>query len=224
VHDWPPGGTFGGFFIGSQGFSMHPNPAFRQTTQAQNLTFARQRGFGTLTVNGADGPVMAHVPFLLSDDGSFADLHLARSNGVIAQGLPTKAVLAVMGSDSYISPDWYGVPDQVPTWNYIAVHLRGTLIPLDPAMLADHVNALSDRFEGRLAPKPVWKSAKMSDGVMERMLRMILPFRLQIATVDGTWKLGQNKEPAAREGVIAALQGLGVAQAMRDLTDAVDSA
>lgn len=203
---------------------MHPNPAFRKTAADHNLAFARARGFGVLSVNGPAGPLMAHVPFLLSDDGATADLHLARSNAVIAAGLPAQAVLAVMGPDAYISPDWYGVPDQVPTWNYIAVHLRGTLVQLPDDAMDSHVNALSDTFEARLAPKPIWKSSKMGGGVMDRMKRMILPFRLQITAVDGTWKLNQNKTPAAQAGVIAALEAQGgtqadIAQAMRDVLD-----
>ena len=203
---------------------MHPNPAFRKTAADRNLAFARARGFGVLSVNGPDGPLMAHVPFLLSDDGTMADLHLARSNAVIAAGLPAQAILAVIGPDAYISPDWYGVADQVPTWNYIAVHLRGTLVQLPDEAMDGHVNALSDRVEARLAPKPIWKSTKMGDGVMDRMKRMILPFRLNITTVDGTWKLNQNKTPAARAGVIVALDAQGgaqaeIARAMRDLSD-----
>lgn len=203
---------------------MHPNPAFRKTAADRNLAFARARGFGVLSVNGPDGPLMAHVPFLLSDDGTMADLHLARSNAVIAAGLPAQAILAVIGPDAYVSPDWYGVADQVPTWNYIAVHLCGTLVQLPDEAMDGHVNALSDRFEARLAPKPVWKSTKMGDGVMDRMKRMILPFRLNITTVDGTWKLNQNKTPAARAGVIVALDAQGgaqaeIARAMRDLSD-----
>lgn len=203
---------------------MHPNPAFRKTSTLHNLDFARQRGFGVLSVNGAEGPVLAHVPFDLSQDGSFADLHLARSNAIIAQGLPARAVLAVIGPDAYVSPDWYGVPDQVPTWNYIAVHLRGELVQLPDDAMAPHVNALSDRFETALAPKPVWKSTKMGEGVMGRMMRMILPFRLRISGVEGTWKLNQNKTAQARAGVIAALEARGgapadLARAMRDVTD-----
>jgi transcriptional regulator len=167
--------------------------------------------------------ILAHVPFLMAADGSHLDLHLARSNSVIG-AVPAPAVMAVCGADAYISPDWYGVPDQVPTWNYIAVHLRGTLVPLPVDALEPHLNALSDVFESRLAPKPVWQPAKMSDGVMERMMRMILPFRLRITSVDGTWKLGQNKTAEARAGVIAALEATdpshGIAAAMRNLTEA----
>jgi transcriptional regulator len=148
--------------------------------------------------------------------------HASRSNAIIAGGLPARAVLAVLDDDSYVSPDWYEMADQVPTWNYIAVHLRGELVPLPPAALEPHLNALSDNFESRLLPKPVWRTSKMSEGVMERMVRMILPFRLNITAVAGTWKLGQNKPTAARQGVIAALEArgpafAGLAQRMRDL-------
>ncbi|MBI1170895.1 FMN-binding negative transcriptional regulator [bacterium] len=203
---------------------MHPNPTFRKIPAERNLEFARARGFGVLSVNGADGPVMAHVPFLLSADGSHADLHLARSNAIFAAGLPARAVLAVVGPDAYVSPDWYGVTDQVPTWNYIAVHLRGELVTMPPDALEPHVNALSDEFEARLAPKPVWKSSKMTEGVMERMMRMILPVRLKITAVEGTWKLNQNKTAEARNGVISAFEAQGgaateIARAMRDLSD-----
>ena len=188
---------------------MHPNPAFRQTARDANLEFARARGFGMLAVNGPDAPVLAHVPFLLSADGTTADLHLARSNPIARTGLPAAAMIAVSGPDAYVSPDWYGLEDQVPTWNYVAVHLRGVLQALPPETLRDHAEALSARFEAELAPKKPWLSAKMSDGTMDRMMRMILPFRLIIDTIDGTWKLNQNKPAEARLAAATALEARG---------------
>lgn len=186
---------------------MHPNPAFRQTPEAENLAFARARGFGVLTVNGPDGPLAAHVPFVLGD--GVADLHLARSNPIARAALPAPAVLIVSGADGYVSPDWYGAEDQVPTWNYVAVHLRGVLEPVAGDALRGHLDDLSAEFEGRLLPKAPWTSDKMSDGAMERMMRMILPFRLRITAVDGTWKLGQNKTPAQRAGAADGLAQAG---------------
>lgn len=188
---------------------MHPNPAFRKETTAQNLEFVRARGFGALCINGADGPFLAHIPFEMVGDDTLR-LHLARSNAIARADMPCPAVMAVMGPDGYISPDWYGAPDQVPTWNYIAVHLRGHIRPLPADALEPHVNAVSDAFEARLAPKLIWRSSKMSGGVMERMMRAILPFEMQIKSVEGTWKLGQNKTPEARAGAIAGLRALGM--------------
>lgn len=110
---------------------MHQNPVFRQATDERNLAFARQRGFGVLSINNPAGdvaPLFAHIPFDLSADGRWMALHLMRSNPIVrALAEPVSAVVAVSGADSYISPDWYKTPDQVPTWNYVAVHLRGRL-------------------------------------------------------------------------------------------------
>lgn len=196
---------------------MHPNPAFRQTEREQNLAFARARGFGILSINGADGPLAAHIPFLLNGDASFAELHLARSNPIARAALPAAALLAVSGPDAYISPDWYGphdqVPDQVPTWNYVAVHLRGLLEPLPEDAMRGHVDALSAEHETRIAGKRPWTSAKMTDGSMPRMMRMIVPFRFQVTSVEGTWKLNQNKTPEIRARAAEALsQGNASAQ------------
>ena len=201
---------------------MHPNPAFRQSPRDRNLAFARDRGFGILSVNGPEGPLAAHIPFLLNDDAAHADLHLARSNPIARATLPAPALIAVSGPDVYISPDWYGphdqVPDQVPTWNYVAVHLRGLLEPLPEAALRAHVDALSAEHEARIAGKRPWTSAKMTEGAMPRMMRMILPFRFQVTSVEGTWKLNQNKSPAIRAQAAEALsQGNASAQAIAAL-------
>ncbi|MDE3122608.1 MAG: FMN-binding negative transcriptional regulator [Paracoccaceae bacterium] len=199
---------------------MHPNPAFRQTPISDNLAFAADRGFGTLCVNAPAGPLLSHVPFLLDGAGAEADLHLVRSNPIVALLKdPQPAVIAVTGPEGYISPDWYGVPDQVPTWNYVAVHLRGSLALLPDADLRPMLDRLSAEFEARLLPKTPWTSDKMTPGVMERMMRMIVPCRLTITDVQGTWKLSQNKPDAARfgaaEGVAALPQPEGLAPLMR---------
>jgi transcriptional regulator len=190
---------------------MHPNPAFRQEPVARNLAFARARGFGVLSVNGPDGTLAAHVPFLLDQDASLAELHLARSNPIARAGLPAPALIAVSGPDAYVSPDYYGphseVPDQVPTWNYVAVHLRGVLEPLPEDALRGHVDALSAEHEARITGKTPWTSAKMTEGAMPRMMRMILPFRFRVVSVEGTWKLNQNKAPDIRARAAAALAG-----------------
>ena len=184
---------------------MHPNPAFRAETRDRNLAFARSRGFGMLAVNADPAPLLSHIPFLLNDDGTEVRLHLVRSNPIARLG-ETPAVIAVTGPDGYISPDWYGIPDQVPTWNYVAVHLRGRLEPLPPETLRGLLDDLSARFETELAPKPAWTAAKMTPEIRERMMRSILPFRFVIEDVDGTWKLGQNKDQTARLAAAANIE------------------
>ncbi|TFL19284.1 FMN-binding negative transcriptional regulator [Jannaschia formosa] len=200
---------------------MHPNPAFRRVPEPRTLDFVRARSFGTLAVNAEPGPLLSHIPFLLAEDGRSADLHLVRSNPILAC-LPCAAVIAVSGPDGYVSPDWYGVPDQVPTWNYVAAHLRGRLVRLPEDAMRDMLDRQSAGFEARLEGKAPWTTAKMTPEVLERMMRQIVPCRLEGIETDATWKLGQNKPDDVRLRAAGAVgQGVGselgaLAALMRD--------
>ena len=197
---------------------MHSNPAFRQDGTDRHLAFARNRAFGTLVVAGDDGPVLSHVPFLLSEAGDSADLHLVRSNPIARMGF-ADAVIAVAGPDGYISPDWYGIDDQVPTWNYVAGHLRGRLERQPQEGLRDLLARQSAAFEARLAPKPEWTLDKMSEDALGRLLRMIVPFRMTIADVQGTWKLNQNKDSAVRLDAAGSVVDGGIGQELSALAE-----
>ena len=192
---------------------MHPNPVYRQESHERNIAFARDRGFGVLSVNGDPAPLISHIPFALSEDGTRAEIHLVRSNPIArAATAPLPAVLVVTGPDGYISPDWYGDPAQVPTWNYVAVHLRGTLHPLSDEDLRASLETLTELFETRLLPKKPWLLDKTPEDVQARLMRMIRPFRFEVAEVDGTWKLAQNKTPAARQSAAGHLKAAPIGQ------------
>ena len=190
---------------------MHPNQIFHDAEAKQNLDFARSRAFGVLAVSGTEAPLISHVPFLVSEDGQWAELHMVRSNPIVrALKSPVPARIAVSGPDAYVSPDWYGVDDQVPTWNYVAVHLTGELELRPPEELRDLLDRQSAFYESHLLPKPPWSTDKMTSEVLEKMMRMIVPARMRITSVDGTWKLSQNKTERAQQGVAEHVeQGLG---------------
>lgn len=204
---------------------MHPNPIYRKFEREKNVDFARSRGFGILAVNGLAEPLMAHVPFLLSEDGSTVLLHLVRSNHILRL-LDTlqPAKIVVSGPDSYVSPDWYGLDDQVPTWNYVAVHLTGTLEKLDADQLLPLLDAESEFFEQQLLPKPVWTTSKMTPDVLARMMRQIVPCKLTVTEIDATWKLNQNKAPAVRQGAIDGISAHGVGHEVQSLADMMAAA
>lgn len=200
---------------------MHPNQAFRRVGDAGNRAAALERGFGVLSVaDRADAaPLAAHVPFVASDDGDAVEAHLVRSNPIaraLSEG-PKAALLVASGPDGYVSPDWYGLDaDQVPTWNYVAQHLRGRLVLAPTESLRDHLDRLSARFEGELAPKPPWSTAKMTEAGFAKLARQIVPVRFDVETIEGTWKLNQNKPGDARRRAAAEIEG-GHGHALSDL-------
>lgn len=197
---------------------MHPNPAFRQADTARNIAFARGQGFGLLAVATGDAPLISHIPFLLSEDGTRAEFHLVRSNPIARLlSAPLPARLAVQGPQSYVSPDWYGVDDQVPTWNYVAVHLVGEvrLQPLE--RMRDLLDRQSAQFEARLAPKPEWRAEKMAPDVLGRMMRHIVPCTMRVEEIAGTWKLNQNKPEDVRLRAADPLEAAGLGQEVATL-------
>jgi len=188
---------------------MHPNPIYRRTPDARAFALVRDRAFGQLTVH-SDGILAAHVPVLLSKDTATIDLHLVRSNPIVRTlTTPQDALLSIMGPDGYVSPDWYGADDQVPTWNYAAVQLRGTLELLDQNTIRDVLDRLSAHFENQLLKTP-WTTAKMTPAVLDKMMRQIVPCRLTITDVQSTFKLNQNKPDEVRLRAADAMETSGI--------------
>ncbi len=184
---------------------MHPNPLFHDQSHAGLIARLRAQPVAAILANGPDLPLIAHAPVVIDDAGARVEFHLSRGNA-LAAARPARARLVAMAAHGYVSPDWYGVPDQVPTTNYLSVEIDGALEVMTAAETAAQVDAIAALFEARLAPKRAWTSAKMSEAALARLLGGIVGFRLHVDRIAGTTKLGQNKTPAARAGVIAALE------------------
>ncbi len=171
---------------------MYSAPIFRQTDEAQLTALVAERGFAMIVVAPEGRPLIAQAPVLL--DGRRLRFHLARGNPVaaaLAEG--ATAVIVVQGPDAYVSPDWYEIDDQVPTWNYLTVEMAGVARVLDEAGAMRLLDDLSAHFENRLTPKPPWTRRKMTPGRFEAMLRAIVSFELTVERLEGIWKLSQNK-------------------------------
>jgi transcriptional regulator len=118
--------------------------------------------FGTLTTVTAGRARISTIPFLIGRDRASLDGHLARANPHWRDfAAATDVVVGFVGPNAYISPTWYLSPDMVPTWNYVAVEVRGRVEVLDDrGARLDIVDRLSARHEAGL-PQP-WTSAKLN--------------------------------------------------------------
>lgn len=118
-----------------------------------------------------------------------------------------QTVLAVFaGPHAYISPTWYQAEQVVPTWNYVAVHVYGTLhIIQEESVLTEIVQSYVAFYEGS-KPQP-WPFHAESD-YAKKLMKAITGFRVEISRMEGKWKLNQNRPREQRERVIQALQNL----------------
>ena len=188
---------------------MHPNRAFDWQDREEMLGLVREIAFCTICI---DGPMVVHAPVVATGPDRLR-FHVSRSNRAAGALDGARALVSCLGPDAYISPDWYGTADQVPTWNYLAVEAEGPLRRLDESELADLLDALSAQHETRLAPKPAWTRGKMTPGRFEAMLKAIVGFELTIEQLRGTCKLGQNKKDSERAGAADGLETLNPALA-----------
>jgi transcriptional regulator len=199
---------------------MHPNALFRWDDREAMRAFAAEIGFGMLFLTTPDGPRVAHVPFVFLDDDRIG-FHIARGNALAKHLDGAEGLFVINGPDGYISPDWYGIDDQVPTWNYVALELQGPVQRMSDAELAAQVDALSHIQETRLEPKPVWTRGKMSEGLFDKMLGAIWGFDLTVTAWRSTVKLGQNKAAEVRAAAADGAEAAGnraIAHLMREWT------
>lgn len=187
---------------------MHPNRKFHIQDRDAMAALVRDLGFGVLFVSTAAGLRAVHVPVRL--EGDRLRFHVSRGNAVhstLAAG--ADALFMATGPHAYISPEWYGLADRVPTWNYVAVELEGPVRALDPEALVRLLDDISADQEARLAPKPAWTRAKMSDGRFEGLLKSISGFEMHVAAWRGTAKVDQDKPQAVRDRIADALAERG---------------
>jgi transcriptional regulator len=175
---------------------MHPAPVNHVTDGEKLAALVARCGLALIIGRTAEGrPAAVHTPVLLQD--GVLRFHLSRANRLVLQD-GDSALAVITGPDAYISPDWYGERDQVPTWNYLSVEAEGPVTRLDEAGAARLLDDLSARFEAPLAPKPAWTRGKMTPGRFEAMLKAITAFSMQVERLEGIEKLSQNKSPQAQ--------------------------
>lgn len=188
---------------------MHPAPAFLDTDRDRLMRRIEAWPFALVIAVDGNRAHVAHTPVICSGRGSL-HFHLAQSNAACrALAKAGRALIVFSGPNDYISPDWYGVANQVPTWNYLSVEAEGPVTPLDETATASFLDALTARFEDGLFPKPEWTRAKMSPERFEAMMRAITAFDLSPERLEGITKIGQNKPAETRKRAGAALKAAG---------------
>ncbi len=116
-----------------------------------------------------------------------------------------KALAVFSGPHAYISPRWYVEKPSVPTWNYVAAHVRGTLevITDDPGQLAILRRSIDLMEAGFDAP---WSIDDASEGKVDQLLPLIRSFRIHVDSIEGVTKLSQTHPAGDRARIIAGLK------------------
>ncbi|HTI89205.1 MAG TPA: FMN-binding negative transcriptional regulator [Puia sp.] len=168
--------------------------------------FIKENSFAIL-VSVKDGlPIGTHIPLQLEKNAAGADVlvgHISRGNEqkyTIADGAKVLAIF--YGPHAYVSPRWY-TKMQVPTWNYIAVHVYGTVRIVEGEELRAALTRLIDTYEQHM-PRPV-TIGEIPEKTVSDDMRGIVGFEISMDDVQAAYKLSQNRDEQSYHQVIEEL-------------------
>lgn len=189
---------------------IHPPKYYKNENLDSVREFINKNGFAIL-ISQVDGkPWATHIPLLLDKDVNDKDIligHISRANSQWKDFDANEEMLVVFsGPNAYVSASWYD-HENVPTWNYIAVHVYGRIHIIEGEFLIQQLSKLVDKYESDMQ-RPV-KVDKMSKEFVESQIKGIVGFEIEITDIQAVMKLSQNRDDKNYDRVINGLEQKG---------------
>jgi transcriptional regulator len=181
---------------------------FRIEDEAAILDFIKQNGFAIVVSQSKDGIVASHIPLILHQNqaGAYCLIgHLSKANPQwkMFEQLNSQEVLTIFnGPHTFITADWYE-KENVSTWNYLAVHVYGTVQIIEGAALYQSLQMLTDKYE------PTESRARLenlNEKYVQREMRGIVGIEITITKLEGKAKLSQNRNDKDYQHIIEKLE------------------
>jgi transcriptional regulator len=205
---------------------MYQPPHHREDSLEVQHALIRAHPLGALVTFGVGGLSANLIPFILDTErapNGVLQGHLARANRQWQDfDRSVEALVIFQGVERYITPAWYAAKREhgkvVPTWNYATVQVRGIMRVIEDAdWLRTQIAALTAANEAKR--REPWAVSDAPETFIASQIKGIVGIEIPIASIEGKWKVSQNRSAADREGVIAGLRESGDegAVAMADL-------
>ncbi len=146
-----------------------------------------------MLISAKDGkPFVTHIPIIYNETSKKLVAHIDRNNPQLETLNDGDEVTVVFkGPDTYISPSIYTTP-HLPTWNYIIVHITGTVKLINETEAVKQTMVEMTEF---LEGQEQRFILKIYDSRMERLINYIQAFEIEITNWEGKFKLSQDKIP-----------------------------
>lgn len=182
-------------------------PKYYKVTDFDEIReFVQQNSFGTIVTTKKGKPIATHLPMVLSEkEGDYyLTGHLAYGNPQWRTFETNEDVLVMFqGPHAYISSSWYG-HENVPTWNYQAVHAYGAASILNEEELKEELSEMLLKYEKHRENPVLWE--KLSPQVLESQLKGIVGFKMKVKEIQAAYKLSQNRNEKDYLNIVHKLQ------------------
>jgi transcriptional regulator len=178
---------------------------FKYFTEEDNekvIAFMKENSFAIITGTGEEYPVATHVPLEIKqiDDKLFFTGHIMKNSDHHKAFLKNEKVLVIFnGPHCHISASWYPNPVQASTWNYMTVHAKGKISFGDETYTREIVEDLTNKYEN---PESEAAFNKLPTEYIDRLVKAITGFTIEVESIDNVFKLSQNHEQETRQNII----------------------
>lgn len=183
---------------------MYLPSQYKETREDLVREVIRDFSFATVISSSREGPFISHLPVFFDEKRNVLISHCARANPhwkLFKEGSPVTVIF--VGPHSYVSPAWYKPdPDNVPTWNYLAVHICGvTTIIEDEKKSWDLMKQLVEHYENYY--QTGWSlPSEANETLKQDIQKGIIVFEISINKTDAKFKLSQKQSLQDRNSVI----------------------
>jgi len=167
--------------------------------------FIQHNSFATIVSIRKGKPIAAHIPVLLKkiEDDYYLTGHLAYGNPLWKTFEEVQDILVIFnGPHAYISSSWYE-HENVPTWNYQAVHVYGKASLIEGMDLEQDLTSLLEKYESFRENPVLWD--KLSPELLQQEMKGIKGFKIKVEEVQAAYKLSQNRNASDYANIIKEL-------------------
>ncbi len=181
---------------------MYKLPHFTEENEDIVFNFMNKNSFAIIA--GYDGifPVATHVPLDIKKENGQIILtgHMMKNTDHHKAFLQNENVLVIFnGPHCYVSASWYNKKEVASTWNYIDVHAKGKITFTDEEGTKKIIESVTDKYEGTESEAAFHK---LPAEYVDRLVKAIVGFTIEISQIGNVYKLSQNHEPETRESIV----------------------
>ena len=186
---------------------MYVPKMFKVTNQEDIYAFIEANSFATLVTMEKGKPIATHLPMELKKQGEdyYLTGHLAYGNRQW-KTFDGEVLAIFQGPDAYISSSWYE-HEEVPTWNYQAVHVYGQAVILEREELIEELSRMLKKYEGNRENPVLWET--LSPELREQELKGTVGFKIKISDIHAAYKLSQNRNQRDFQSIMERLRHEG---------------
>jgi transcriptional regulator len=202
---------------------MHIPKLYREEDRETILEFLKKNNFPALVTHDGEKLIATHLPVEiveLGEDKLAIYSHMSRVNPQWKSFGDQEALLIFQGPHTYISPTWYDHVN-VPTWNYMMVHVYGKAQVVDGVELKSTLGRLIERHEAHSD----YRLESLPEDFVNKEMKGAIGFMVDVTRIDAGYKLSQNRNDRDHENIIKELELRGddesaaVAKGMRAQRD-----